>query len=41
MTFAAPLKVTLRLIVWDVDEDTGARSIRDIKSSPSTWATCP
>ncbi|HJO68191.1 MAG TPA: DNA-directed RNA polymerase subunit beta, partial [Rhodospirillales bacterium] len=26
-----PLKVTLRLVVWDVDEDTGARSIRDIK----------
>jgi DNA-directed RNA polymerase subunit beta len=31
MTFAAPLKVTLRLVVWDVDEETGARSIRDIK----------
>src|SRR3954468_7920157 len=31
MTFAAPLKVTLRLVVWDVDEATGARSIRDIK----------
>jgi DNA-directed RNA polymerase subunit beta len=31
ITFAAPLKVTLRLVVWDVDEDTGARSIRDIK----------
>ena len=31
MTFAAPLKVRLRLIVWDVDEDTGARSVRDIK----------
>ena len=31
LTFAAPLKVRLRLIVWDVDEDTGARSIRDIK----------
>ncbi len=30
-TFAAPLKVTLRLVVWDIDEDTGARSIRDIK----------
>src|SRR3954453_12271497 len=29
--YAAPLKVTLRLVVWDVDEDTGARSIRDIK----------
>ena len=31
MTFAAPLKATLRLVVWDVDEETGARSIRDIK----------
>ena len=31
ITFAAPLKVTLRLVVWDVDEDTGARSSRDIK----------
>src|SRR3979411_1231418 len=26
ITFAAPLKVTLRLVVWDVDEDTGSRS---------------
>ncbi len=31
ITFAAPLKVTLRLVVWDVDEETGSRSIRDIK----------
>ncbi|CAN0652683.1 DNA-directed RNA polymerase subunit beta [Nitratireductor aquimarinus] len=31
LTFAAPLKVTLRLIVFDVDEDTGAKSIKDIK----------
>ena len=31
MTYAAPLKVTLRLVVWDIDEETGARSIRDIK----------
>ena len=31
LTFAAPLKVTLRLVVWDVDEFTGAKSIRDIK----------
>ena len=30
-TFAAPLKVKVRLIVKDVDEDTGARSIRDVK----------
>ena len=31
MTFAAPLKVTLRLIVFDVDPDTGSKSIKDIK----------
>ncbi len=31
MTFAAPLKVTLRLTVFDIDETTGVRSIRDIK----------
>ena len=31
MTFAAPLKVTLRLIVFEVDEDTGAKSVKDIK----------
>ncbi len=31
ITFAAPLKVTLRLVVWDVDDETGSRSIRDIK----------
>ena len=31
MTFAAPLRVTLRLSVFDVDEETGLRSIRDIK----------
>src|ERR1700743_709747 len=31
MTFAAPLKVTLRLTVFDVEETTGVKSIRDIK----------
>tara|TARA_B110001454_G_scaffold16046_1_gene14376 strand:- start:21897 stop:26075 length:4179 start_codon:yes stop_codon:yes gene_type:complete len=31
MTFAAPIKVTLRLIVFDVDEESGSRSIRDVK----------
>jgi DNA-directed RNA polymerase subunit beta len=31
LTYAAPLKVTLRLIVFDVDEDTGAKSVKDIK----------
>ena len=31
ITYAAPLKVTLRLVVWDVDDDSGLRSVRDIK----------
>ncbi|HHL20870.1 MAG TPA: DNA-directed RNA polymerase subunit beta [Aliiroseovarius sp.] len=31
MTYSAPLKVTLRLIVFDIDEDTGAQSVKGIK----------
>jgi len=31
MTFGAPLLVNFRLIVWDIDEDAGTKSVRDIK----------
>jgi DNA-directed RNA polymerase subunit beta len=31
LTYSAPLKVTLRLIVFDIDPDTQAKSIKDIK----------
>ena len=31
MTFAAPLKITVRLVVYDTDEEAGTRNIRDIK----------
>ncbi len=31
MTYSAPLKVTLRLIVFEIDQDTGAKSVKDIK----------
>jgi DNA-directed RNA polymerase subunit beta len=31
MTYAAPLRVTMRLSVFDIDEETGLKSIRDIK----------
>ena len=31
MTFSVPLKVKLRLIVYDIDEETEAKSIKDIK----------
>ena len=31
LSYSAPLKVTMRLIVWDVDKDTGVREIKGIK----------
>lgn len=31
LTFGAPVRATLRLVVWDTDAATGVRSIRDIK----------
>ena len=31
LTYASALKVTLRLVIWEFDEDTEAKSIRDIK----------
>jgi DNA-directed RNA polymerase subunit beta len=31
LTYAAPLKVKMRLVVFDVDEETGAKSVKDIK----------
>ena len=31
MTFSAPLKVKLRLIVFDINEETGSKSIKDVK----------
>ena len=30
MTYAAPLKVTIRLTIYDKDPDTGAKNVRDI-----------
>jgi DNA-directed RNA polymerase subunit beta len=31
MTYAVPLRVTIRLVVWDKDPETGSKTIRDIK----------
>src|ERR1700709_2524902 len=41
MTYAAPLKVKLRLIVFDVDEETGARSVKDIKEQAGKGGSVP
>ncbi len=40
MTFAAPLKVTLRLVVWDVDGKPARARSATSRNRTSTWATC-
>ena len=40
MTYAAPLRVKLRLLVWDIDDETGSRSSATSRSRTSTWAIC-
>jgi DNA-directed RNA polymerase subunit beta len=41
MTYAAPLKVTIRLTVYDKDAETGAKSIRDIKEQEVFFGEIP
>ena len=41
MTFAVPLKVTIRLVVWDKDPDTQAKTIRDIKEQEVYYGDIP
>jgi DNA-directed RNA polymerase subunit beta len=41
MTYNVPLRVTLRLSVFDIDEDTGLKSIRDIKEQDVYMADLP
>ncbi|GFO62055.1 DNA-directed RNA polymerase subunit beta [Geomonas silvestris] len=41
MTFAAPMKVKVRLVVWDVTKDPGSRSIRDIKEQEVYFGEIP
>ncbi len=41
MTFAAPMKVKVRLVVWDVNKDTDVRSIKDIKEQEVYFGEIP
>ena len=41
MTFAAPMKVKVRLVVWDVNKETDLRSIKDIKEQEVYFGEIP
>ena len=41
MTYSSAIKLKVRLIVWDVDKDTGVRSIRDIKEQEVYFGEIP
>ncbi len=41
MTFSAPLKVTVRLTIFDKDPETGAKTVRDIKEQEVFFGDIP
>ncbi|MBI5905731.1 MAG: DNA-directed RNA polymerase subunit beta [Deltaproteobacteria bacterium] len=41
MTYAAPIKVTVQLVIFDVDEKTTARTIRDVKEQEVFFGEIP
>ncbi len=41
MTFSAPIKVVVRLVVWDVDAETEARTVSNIKEQPVYFGELP
>ncbi len=41
ITYAAPMRVTVRLVTWDVDPDTGVRDIRDVKEQEVYFGEIP
>ena len=41
MTYEAPLKITVRLVVYDVEKESGVKNIRDIKEQEIYFGTIP
>ncbi len=41
MTYSAPIRVLVRLVVWDVDDSSGAQSIRDVKEQEVYFGEVP
>jgi DNA-directed RNA polymerase subunit beta len=41
MTYAAPLRVTVQLVLWDVDSQTSSRSIKNVKEQEVYFGEIP
>ena len=41
MTYEIPLRITVRLVVYDIDKETGITNIRDIKEQEIYFGTLP
>ncbi len=41
LTYEAPVRLTVRLVVYDIDKETGQKSIRDIKEQEIYFGTIP
>ncbi len=41
MTYSAPIKVVVRLVVWNVDDDAGTRTVSNIKEQPVFFGEIP
>jgi DNA-directed RNA polymerase subunit beta len=41
LTYAAPLRVLVRLVIYDKDAEAGSPRSRTSRSRKSTWANCP
>ncbi len=41
MTYASPIRITVRLVVWDKDQTTGAQTIRDVKEQEIYFGEVP
>jgi DNA-directed RNA polymerase subunit beta len=41
MTYAAPLKVTIQLVLWEMDQRTGARTIKNVKEQEVYFGEIP
>src|SRR3990167_8506447 len=41
MTYESPVKVIVRLVVWDTDSETGSQTIRDVKEQEVYFGTIP